>query len=105
MNAFLGSARFKEYGDFIAFCGSDSGEGNACVATREVYNFSTWFQFACALGFFDHAEGSTILDRTCSVEIFELGENMALGVMVLFEIVEFKKRCMSNKFCNGMVDI
>ena len=105
LNAFFGTTGFKENSDFVPFCGCDGGKSNASVTTREVNDFSTRLQFSFAFGSFNHAEGGAILDRTCSVEIFELCQDMALGVVVLFEIVKFKKRCMPNKFCNRMVDM
>ena len=105
MYAFFRTTRFKENSELVALGGCDSGKADARVTACDFNDFSTRLELAFAFGFFNHSEGGAVLHGAGWVEVFELRENVCLGVVIFLEVVEFEERGMTDKFGDRMVNI
>ena len=60
---------------------------------------------AFCLGVVDHRFRDAVLDRSCGIEIFKLGQDFRAQLFVMFDMGEFQKRRAADQLIGGSVDL
>ena len=89
----------------IAAGGRDRRQANAGVAAGGLNDDRTFLQQALGLGVVDHGLGHTVFRRTGGVKVFQLGQDLGLQALSLFQMGEFQQRGMANQLICGRINL
>ena len=91
--------------DAVTLGGSYGGQTDAGVAGGGLNDDGTGLEFAGGLGVVDHLLGDTVLDGTGRVEIFQLGQNGGLQVLLFLDVGQLQQRSVADQLICGRVNL
>ena len=90
--------------DPIAARCRNRGKTDAGVAGGRLNDDGAGLQRAAAFRRIDHRLGDTVLDRSCGIEIFQLGKNLCFEAEFLFDVGEFQQGGMADQLVGRSIN-